>query len=147
MEISLLKDVEGLGQRGGVVTVAGGYGRNYLLVKGFALLNTPGNRKILQEKEKIQRARMEKEKRGAERLAGSLEKISLTTVVQVGEEDRLFGSVTTEDISVLLKKEGFSMDKRKIQLPEPIKELGVYTISIKLHPEVEGKVKLWVVRE
>ncbi len=147
MKVILLKEVEGLGKRGAVVQVAGGYGRNYLLPKGFALVETPGNRKRVEEEERIKSARKEKDKKDAEKLKVALENISLTTAVQVGEGDRLFGTVTPEDVAVLLEKEGISIEKRKIYIPEPIKELGVYSIPIKLHSDIEGIVKLWVVRE
>jgi large subunit ribosomal protein L9 len=147
MKIILLKEVEGLGKRGEIVQVADGYGRNYLLPNGFALTETPGNRKRVKEEERTKSAKKVKDKKDAEKLKEVLEKISLTTAVQVGEGDRLFGTVTPEDISSLLEKEGISIEKRKIHLTEPIKELGVYSIPIKLHTDIEGIVKLWVVRE
>jgi large subunit ribosomal protein L9 len=147
MKVILLKEVKGLGKRGTVVQVADGYGRNYLLPKGFALVETPGNRKRVEEEERIKSARKEKDKKDAEKLKVALENISLTTAVQVGEGDRLFGTVTPEDVASLLEKEGISIEKRKIHIPEPIKELGVYSIPIKLHSDIEGIVKLWVVRE
>ena len=147
MKVILLDKIEGLGARGEIVQVTDGYGRNFLLPKRKALQDTPGNRKRMEEEERIKSAKSDKEKRDAVKLKEILEKLSLTTVVQVGEEDRLFGSVTAEDVAILLEKEGISMEKRKIQLTEPIRELGVYTIPIKLHSEVEGEVKLWVVRE
>ncbi len=147
MEIILRKDVEGLGKGGDVVKVADGYGRNYLLPKGLALVSTPGNLRRFEEQRRIESVRGRKLQREAEKLAHALDAVSLTAVVKAGEDDRLFGSVTSKDIAALLEKEGYAVDRRKIDLPEPIKELGVYQIPVNLHPDVPAKVKIWVVKE
>jgi large subunit ribosomal protein L9 len=147
MEIILLKDVVRLGSRGDLVRVADGYGRNYLIPKGLALRATPGNLRRFEEEKRIENVRGSKLKRGAETLAKSLEELSLTAVVKVGEDDKLFGSVTAKDIADLLEKEGFEIEKRQVDLVEPIRELGVFQVPIDLHPDVEAKVKVWVVKE
>ncbi len=112
----------------------------------LALPATETNKKVV-EKEKI---KVEKEKsesrKEAEELVQKLEKLSLTIPVQVGEKDKLYGSVTTQDISDLLKKEGFDIDKRKIELPTPIKALGIYSVKIKLDSEITATTKVWVVK-
>jgi large subunit ribosomal protein L9 len=147
MEIILLEDVDRLGKRGAVVTVADGYGRNFLLPQKKAVLATPGNRRWFEQEEQRATIHAEKARRQAERVRGKLEKLSLTVVVQAGEDDKLFGAVTSQTIAQLLKEQGVEIDRRKIVLDEPLKELGVYTIPIRLHQEIEARVKLWVVRE
>jgi large subunit ribosomal protein L9 len=103
--------------------------------------------KILEEEQKLVEQRQNKDRRVAEEVAQELGKTSLTATVSVGEEDRVFGSVTAQTITDLLKEKGYEIDKRKVQLEEPIKALGIYTITIKLHTDVEAKVRLWVVKE
>jgi len=147
MKIILKRDYETLGKIGEIVTVKDGYGRNFLIPKGIAMIATESNMKILEEEKKFQKIREEKGKRQAEILAEELEKISITAAVAVGEEDRVFGSVTSQTIGDLLQEKGYKIDKRKIDLDEPIKALGVYTIPIKIHPEVEAKIRVWVVKE
>ena len=147
MKIILRQDYEPLGKAGEVVIVKDGYARNFLLPKNIAVISTKSNMKILEEEQKMAGKRKDKEKIHAESLAEELGKISITATVAVGEEDRVFGSVTAQTIADLLKEKGFEIDKRKILLEEPIKALGVYTISIKLHPDVDCKVRVWVVKE
>ncbi len=147
MEIILLKDVDGLGRGGDIVKVADGYGRNYLIPRGFALRSSPGNLRRFEEEKRIRAVRGLKVRREAERMTQALEGVSLTAVVKAGDDDRLFGSVTSKDIAELMEREGYKVDRRKIDLPEPIKELGVYQVPINLHPEVQAKVKIWVVKE
>lgn len=145
MKIILLKDVDRLGKRGDKIEVAKGYGRNYLIPKGLALTLTTGNLKKFEHEEKKLRYAMEKTKREAGHLKEKLKKLSLTIAVQAGEDDKLFGAVTNMDIEQALSREGYNIDRKKIKLEEPIKELGVYTIKMALHPEVEAELKLWVV--
>lgn len=145
MEIILLADIDRLGKRGDRIEVANGYGRNYLIPKGLALTLTSGNLKKFEQEEKRLKYRIERTKREAERLKEKLKKLSLTIAVQAGEDDKLFGAVTNMDIEQALSREGYNIDRKKIKLEEPIKELGVYTIKIVLHPEVEAELKLWVV--
>ncbi len=147
MKIILREDVERLGERGEIITVKDGYARNYLIPQKLALLATSGNMKMFEEEKKQRDVRGNKTRRLADQLAKKLKSVSITAAVSVGEEDRVFGSVTAQTISNLLKDKGFDIDKKKILLEEPIKALGVYTVSLKLHQDVQGKVKVWVVKE
>lgn len=147
MKIILRNDYESLGKAGEIVTVKDGFARNFLIPKGVAVLATKSNIKRLEDELRLSVRQQEKDLHEAEALVKELEKLSVTATVAVGEEDRVFGSVTTQDIADLLKEKGFEVDKRKITLDEPIKALGVYTVPIKLHSEVEAKVRVWVVKE
>jgi large subunit ribosomal protein L9 len=147
MEIILLKDLEGLGTRGETVKVADGYARNYLIPHRLALSAAGSGARVFMEQERQKSVRENRLKRGAERTASDMAKTSCTIPVQVGEEDRVFGSVTTQDIADALGKAGFEVDKRKILLDEPLKALGVYNVRVKLMMDVEAKVKVWVVKE
>jgi large subunit ribosomal protein L9 len=147
MKVILLEDIDKLGKEGDVVDVAAGYARNYLLVKNKALLSTPGNRKKFEVIKKMKEIQYMRSKDESEKLAEKLNTVSITAVAKAGENEKLYGSITTGDISELLKKEGFDVDKKKIIIEEPIKSLGVYTIGIKLHTEVQATIKLWVVSE
>ena len=147
MELILLEDVENLGKRGERLVVKDGYARNFLLPRKLALPATDRGVKMLQHAEKMRAVREVKIHKEAEELAKALGKVSCTAEVQAGEDDRVFGSVTSADISELLKAQGFDIDKRKIVIDEPLKALGVYTIPVKLHHDVEAKVKVWVVKK
>ncbi len=147
MKIVLLKDVERLGRAGEVVKVANGFARNFLIPRGEALLATDANIAHFESRRRQHEAAADREKKAAEALAQALEKTSLTVQARVGEEDKLFGSVTSQNVADLLKEAGHEIDRRKIDLEEPIRALGVYTIEIRLHPEVRAAVKLWVVKE
>ncbi|MFQ5863983.1 MAG: 50S ribosomal protein L9 [bacterium] len=146
MKIILRKDFEPLGKVGDIVEVKDGYARNYLIPSQIALQATPPNLKKFQEEKKHANIQELKDKRTAEQLADRLQTISLTATVAVGEEDKVFGAVTSNNIAELLKTKGFDIDRRKIQLDEPLKALGVYEVPIKLHSEIEAKVKVWVVK-
>ncbi len=147
MKIILREDYNPLGKIGDIVTVKDGYARNFLIPRNIAVPAIPRNIKLLEEERKLLQHRQNKDKRKAEGIAKELGKISLTATVSVGEEDKVFGSVPAQTIADLLKEKGYDIDKRKIQLDEPIKALGVYNISVKLHPEVNAEVRLWVVKE
>lgn len=147
MKVILLENIEKLGKEGDVVDVASGYARNYLILKKKALVSSPGNMKKFEEIKKMKSVQYMKSKEGAEKLAEKLDTLSITAVVKVDENERLYGSVTLPDISELLRKEGYEIDKKKIIIDEPIKSLGVYTIPIRLHEEVQATIKLWVVSE
>ncbi len=147
MKVILRKDFESLGKVGDVVTVKDGYARNFLIPQGIALKADKSNIKRLEAETKHQELKQTRDKKAAEKLAEELNKISCTATVNVGEEDKVFGAVTSQHISDLLKDKGFEVDRKKIVLEEPIKALGIYTIPIKLHSEVEAKIKLWVVKE
>jgi len=147
MKIILRKEMEKLGGIGTVVEVKDGYARNYLIPKGLAYPATEGNMRALAEEKKQAEQRQIKERKSGEKLATELEKVSITLQMKVGEEDKLFGSVTGQMVADALKEKGFEIDKRHIDLEEPIKSLGIYNVNIKLSQGVTGKVKLWVVRE
>ncbi len=147
MQIILQEDVEKLGNRGELVEVAAGYARNFLLPRKLALEATPGNMKRL-EKMRVAFAKKEAtEKDAAETLAQALAGVSLTLSRKAGENDQLFGSVTTGDISEALAAQGYTIEKRKIALTDPIKLVGEYEIPLKLHREVTANVKLAVTKE
>jgi large subunit ribosomal protein L9 len=147
MKIVLVKAVDRLGQAGEIVSVKDGYARNYLLPQGLALPATAGGVARFEQEKKLESQREVRRVREAEELSSRLALVSLTAAVQAGEDDRLFGSVTSQDITDLLTKEGYDIDKRKILLEEPIKSLGVYTVPVKLHKDVTAEVKVWVVRQ
>jgi large subunit ribosomal protein L9 len=147
MKIILRQPHSNLGETGDIVKVKDGFARNFLIPQGIAIHATPKNMRMLEEEQKTSARREQKDKRQAEILSEELGKISVTATVAVGEEDRVFGSVTSQNIADLLNKKGYSIDKRKIVLDEPIKALGVYTVPIRLHSEVEAKIRVWVVKE
>ena len=147
MQIVLKEDIDKLGRRGEVVKVADGYARNYLLPLGKALPATPGNLKVIEREKRRYLVRLSKEKEENEALSRRIQALSLTLVRKVGENDVLYGSVTSGDIAEALSQEGVGVDKRRIQLQEPIKSLGIYNVPIRLHPEVTTEVKVWVVKE
>ena len=147
MKIILKEDFESLGKVGEVVEVKAGFARNFLIPKQVALQATPQNLRVFEQEKARNKIKLSKDKREAELLAEQLKEVSLTANVQVGEEDKLFGAVTSQNISELLSSKGFEIDKRKIQLEDPLKALGVFEVPIKLHSEVEAKIKVWVVKE
>ena len=147
MEVILREDVDRLGKRGEKHRVADGYARNFLIPRKLALPATEANMRSFDEESKVRVVRDKKMRRAAEGVASKMKGVSLTIAAQAGEEDKLYGSVTSSDISDLLAKQGFDIDKRKIHLEEPIKALGVYTIPIRIAAGVEASVKLWVVKE
>ncbi len=147
MEVILRQAVDKLGHPGEIVDVSNGYGRNFLLPRGIAYEATPGNRKrIAQEKGRLEAA--ENARRDvASAVATRLEAVSLTFSAKVGEEGKLFGSVTTADIVQQLEAQGFTeVEKRMIDLHEPIKALGVYKVAIRLHADVKPEIKVWVIK-
>lgn len=147
MKVILRQDFETLGKIGQVVDVKDGYARNYLFPRGIAYAALKGNVKALDEEKKNVEKKNLQELKAAEVLASELETVSVTIPVQVGEEDKIFGTVTTQMIADALKEKGQDIDKRKIEIEEPIKSLGIYGVSLKLHPSVSAKIKVWVVRE
>jgi large subunit ribosomal protein L9 len=149
MKVILRQNVEALGHMGEVVSVKDGYARNYLLPHGFAYVSTKSNQKVLDEEKKRLNVKQNRELKDAEKISAELEKHenAITIQMPVGEEDRLFGSVTKEMIAEKLTEKGFTIDKRKIEIDDPIKVLGIYTVNVKLHHNVTGKVKVWVVRQ
>ena len=147
MEIILIEAIKGMGIEGDIITVADGHARNYLIPKGFAIQANSSNLKKINDIKRRQLTREKKELEAAQKLAEKITTLSCTIPVQVGEDDKLFGSVTTQDIAKALDNEGIEVDRRKIHLEEPIKELGVFTVDVKLHTEVTAVVKVWVVKE
>ena len=148
MEVILRQAVEKLGQPGDVVKVSPGFARNYLLPRGIAYAATAGNlKRIAQEKARLEAA--EDERRGAaQSVATRLENVSLTFSARVGEEGKRFGSVTASDIAEQLHAQGFeSIEKRQIDLHEPIKSLGVYRVPVRLHADVKPEIKVWVIKQ
>ena len=147
MKVILRDDIEKLGKCGEVVKVRDGFGRNFLIPRNLAIPATRGNLKSIQVVTQQKELRDRKRLREAEQLKAALEKISCTAEVQVGEEDRVFGSVTTQNIADLLARQGFVVDRRNIMLEEPIKSLGVYTVPIKIERGVVANLKVWVVKK
>jgi large subunit ribosomal protein L9 len=147
MRLILRTDVQPLGKRGDVVKVAPGYGRNFLLPKGLAYEYSDANVKRIEKERKVLEIAQLKERQEAEDLARRIAAVSCTIVKKVGENDTLYGSVTSAEIGEALQKEGFSIDKRRILLDEPIKALGIYAVPIRIHPEVPCELKVWVVKE
>ena len=147
MKVILRQNYESLGQIGQLVDVKEGYARNYLIPRKIAYVALEGNIRALEEEKKSVEKKKKQEIQAAENLGLELEKVSVTISVQVGEEDKIFGSVTTQMIADALKEKGYEIDKRKIEIQEPIKSLGIYGITIKLHPNVTTNIKVWVVRQ
>jgi large subunit ribosomal protein L9 len=147
MEIILQEDIEKLGNRGQVVTVAEGYARNYLLPQKLAIAATPSNMKRLEKMRSAFAKKEATEREGAQKLAEMLGAVSLKMTRKAGENDQLFGSVTAADIAEALAAQGYTIDKRKVDLNEPIKLVGEYPITLKLFRDVTATVKLAVEKE
>ena len=147
MEVILRQAVDNLGHPGDVVTVSNGYARNYLLPRGIAFQATEGNKKrITQEKTRLEAAEGQR-RSAAEEIAKRLEEVSITFAARVGEEGKLFGSVTAGDIAQQLEAQGFHVERRQIDLHEPIKALGVYRVPLRLHADVRPEIKVWVIKQ
>ena len=147
MEVILREDVDKLGRRGEVVKVAEGYGRNFLLPRGLALAVNEANKAMIAKERKAHEARMAKEKAEFQAVADRINGIRFVAPRKVGENDALYGSVTSGDIADFLKGKGVEIDKRKVQLEEPIKKLGEHEVQVKLHPEVSARLKVLVTKE
>ncbi len=147
MKVILRADIGTLGQIGDVVDVANGYGRNYLLPQGKAVFATTGNQKAIENEKKAYLRKEQKVIESLQSVAESLDKISLTIPCQVGEEDKMFGSVTSSDIAQLLNEGGGEVDKRKIKLDSPLNELGKYSVEIKLHAQVSATIIVQLIKE
>jgi large subunit ribosomal protein L9 len=144
MEVILKEDVNNLGHRGDVVKVADGYGRNFLLPKKLAMEATAANKAVIEQMKASAVRKSAKEKSEAEALVGQLNNVSLAFERKVGEHDQLFGSVTAADIAHQLEAKGFTIDRRKVHLEEPLKQLGEFHIPVKLHREVTAHVAVTV---
>jgi large subunit ribosomal protein L9 len=147
MKVILTADLPHVGKVGQVVDVANGYGRNYLLPRGLAILATPGNERSLAQQQKARLVREAKNKAEAEVLASQLRALSLNIAKKTGEGERLYGSVTSMDIADLLKGRGIALDRRRIVLEAPLKTLGTHKVPIRLHPEVVAEVEVAVTKE
>jgi large subunit ribosomal protein L9 len=147
MEVILKEDIAALGSRGDVVRVAEGYGRNYLLPRKLAIEASKGNKSVIEQMKAAAVRRSAKEKSGAEDLAKQFDGLTLTFQRRSGENDQLFGSVTSGDIADSLAKKGFEVDRRKIQLHEPLKAIGEFAVPIKLHKEVTTHARVIIEKE
>ncbi|HDL04167.1 MAG: 50S ribosomal protein L9 [Candidatus Zixiibacteriota bacterium] len=147
MKVILRQDIPDLGEAGQTIDVKTGYGRNYLIPRNLAIAATKGNLRAIGEIDKQNQIRERKKLRDAEQVKIRMEKLSLTSEVLVGEEDKIFGSVTSQNVVDLLANEGFAVDKKDVNLEEPIKSLGVYTVPIKIEKDIVANVKLWVIRK
>ncbi len=147
MKVILRANVDKLGKIGETIEVKEGYAMNYLVPRNYAYPALPGKMKALADEKKIYDKRLQKEVNAAQKIASELEKVQISIPVQVGEEDKIFGSVTSQMIGDALKEKGFDLDKRKIELAEPIKTLGIFDVNIRLHSQVAATIKVWVVRE
>jgi large subunit ribosomal protein L9 len=147
MEVILKEDVPKLGHRGDVIRVAEGYGRNYLLPRKLAIEATQANKAVIEQMKQAAVRRSAVEKADSEALSKQLDSVSLSFQRKAGEKDHLFGSVTSSDIADALEQKGFKIDRRKIQLNEPLKSIGEFEVPIRLHREVSSKVKVVVEKE
>lgn len=147
MQVILLKDVDHLGQQGEIHEVADGYGRNYLIPQGMARMATKGAIRQAREEERQARRRKVAEREQAEEVAKELGDMQLVFSAKVGEENRIFGTVTTQQIAVELSNRGFDIDRKNISLDEDIRYVGAYTAKVQLHPEVEQRVEIRVIPE
>ena len=147
MELILRDDIEKLGRRGEVVNVAAGYGRNYLLPRGLAIPVTAANKAMIEKERKHWAARMVKEKEECEALAARIAELRFVAPRKVGENDVLYGSVTSSDVGEFLESKGIEIDKRKVVLEDPIKTLGEHEVKVRIHPEVQATLKLLVTKE
>jgi large subunit ribosomal protein L9 len=147
MEVILIKDVEKIGKAGAVVKVKEGFARNFLFPHNLAKVVTPGSLKQLEAEKQIKAAQSAKVKQESEEIKKRLSAFSLTISALTQGEEKLYGSISAQDIAAALKEEGFLIDKNAIEMPEPIKSLGIYELNVKLHPEVIATLKLWVVKK
>jgi large subunit ribosomal protein L9 len=147
IEVILREDVRSLGRAGELVRVKPGYARNYLLPQGLAYEATEGNKKRIAAEGKARAARGQAERAEAERVASTLNGVSLTLSGKAGEEGKLFGSITSQDIADALAREGHAVDRRRIELEHPIKTVGAHTVSVRVHPEVHAELRVSVVAE
>jgi large subunit ribosomal protein L9 len=147
MEVILKEDVVKLGSRGDVIKVAEGYGRNFLLPRKLAIEASAGNKKVIEQMKAASVRRSAKEKAQAEELAKQFDGLSVSFQRKSGENDQLFGSVTSGDIADALDKKSFNIDRRKIQLHEPLKTVGEFTVPVKLHKEVTAHLKVVIEKE
>lgn len=147
MEVILRQTIAKLGRVGEIVNVKDGYARNYLLPQGLAYPATEGNKRRIEGEARRHLERVAADKVGAEGVAAQLDGRELRFTAKAGEGDRLFGSITAADVAERLEEEGFVVDKRQVELDEPLKMIGVYPVHIRLHPDVKAEVRVWVSKE
>jgi len=147
MHVILRKDHENLGKALDIVNVKDGFARNYLIPRGIAVKATEGNKRGVAEQKKIAEKREEKKQGEARHLAKKIENVPCTIPARVGEDDRLFGSVGPQEICDFLAKEGFMVERKSVELEEPIRQLGVYPVTIRLYKDVAATLKIWVVKD
>jgi large subunit ribosomal protein L9 len=147
IEVILREDIKTLGRAGEMVRVKPGYARNYLLPQGLAYEATEGNKKRVAAETRVRAARNQAERSEAERVAASLREVTLTLSRKAGEEGKLFGSITSQDIAEALARQGHTVDRRRIELEHPIKTTGPHTVAVRLHPEVHAELRVNVVAE
>jgi len=146
MEVILLEDIAGFGSRGEKIEVKRGYARNYLLPRNLALEATGAGARVYEERARVLETREAKVRAGADKTAARLNKISIHLKVQAGDDGKLFGSVTSQDIATAISSEGVEVDKKAVLLEEPLRELGVYHVQVKVFREIEGKVRVLVTK-
>ena len=146
MKVILKEDVKGLGKLGEIVEVSNGYSRNFLLPQKKAVEATPHNIKTVEQKKKELEEKMKQNLHEIEEQSKKMSELSVTIARQVGEGEKMFGSVTTADIAEAITKEGMTIDKHQIILEKPIKELGLFHVPVKLHPKVSAEIKVWIVK-
>jgi large subunit ribosomal protein L9 len=147
MEVILRADVTHLGKAGDLVIVKDGYARNFLIPRGLAYPATEANKRRIEAERKREAARLATQRAQAEQLAERLGTVSLTFTVRAGEGEKLFGSITAADIAAKLREQGFDVDKRRIELEEPIRMIGIYKVPVRLDAGVASEVRVWVVKE
>ncbi|MCF7817337.1 MAG: 50S ribosomal protein L9 [Kiritimatiellales bacterium] len=147
IEVLLMDQVEGLGIEGDIVKVADGYARNFLFPRGMATQVTEGKKRQIEKKRLARLAQLEKDKKVAEELAKKIEGFECTIAVKIGENGQMFGSVGIPQILEKIKAQGLDLDRSKIDLASPLHELGVFDVGVKLHQEVTGTLKVWIVEE
>ena len=147
MKVILLEAIDKLGKVGDVVAVKEGFARNFLIPQNKARIATAGNMKSLESLKKKEAAEAAKQVEAARALANKISNLSITLSAEAGDEDKLFGSITSDTVSDALKEEGIAIDKKDVIIEEPIKSLGVYQITVKVHPEVKANLRLWIVKK
>lgn len=147
MEVILRQTIAKLGRTGEVVSVKDGYARNYLLPQGLAYPATEGNKRRIESEARRHAEQLASDKAGSETVAQQLQDVELRFTAKAGEGDKLFGSITSADIAGQLQERGYSVDKRMVELPEPLKMIGIYPVAIRLHPDVRAEVRVLVAKE
>jgi large subunit ribosomal protein L9 len=147
IEVILREDIKTLGRAGEMVRVKPGYARNYLLPQGLAYEATEGNKKRIAAETRVRTVRSQAERAEAEKAAATLSEVALTLTGKAGEEGKLFGSITSQDIADALARQGHTIDRRRIELEHPIKTTGTHTVTVRLHPEVHADVRVSVIAE